>query len=285
MRGLSSRFLDSLQNGHLAPLTRVVRQDKDLDLAIRKDYLNIYFKGNSLLKLEEHASGYRPHVDPKFLDGAILAPLDDETSAERFVDMIPSIKSRIIRVCGSSLETEYEQLVIRANNREPRSASEYFIVDRQYATGAGERFDLIACCWPRAGRRSGQTVSPCVLEVKFALNNDIGEVDAQLARYYAAIAPRAAEFAEECETVFRQKLALGLYDQPPYRLAAMKTLRFAREIEHFQFALVLVDYNPHSALFDESRLKALPFARQVRLFRMGFAMWQHDSASLAGSPN
>ena len=61
---------------------------------------------------------------------------------------------------------------------------------------------------------------------------------------------------------------------PANRLEAMKTLTFAREIDHFQFVVILVDYNPKSKLFGRSQLAALPFANQVRIFRSGFAMWE-----------
>ncbi len=53
----------------------------------------------------------------------------------------------------------------------------------------------------------------------------------------------------------------------------METLTFAREIEQFQFILILVDYNPHSLKFNEEKIKNLPFADQVLIFNTGFAMW------------
>ncbi len=228
MRQLSSSFMDCLQNGFLAPLVQRVQKDKDLNLEIRKDYLNIYFKGCSLLRLEEARPGlYRPHVHEKYLDGMVLGDFVDAAVVGHFLAALPSLKDSVIMHSKPSLEIEYEQLIIRANNREMRNSSEYFIVDRQYATGGTDRFDLIGCFWPRDCRRRGQEVAPCILEVKFALNGDIGTVHEQLARYYRAVEARADKFAEECETVFRQKLALGLYEQPPGRLEAMKTLTFA----------------------------------------------------------
>jgi hypothetical protein len=269
--------MECLLQGFLAPLRQRILQDKDLDLEIRDKYLNIYYKGNSLLRLAEVRSGfYHPSVDAKFLDGNVLADFTDDQAVANFLAMIPPIKENIIRVCPSSIEAEYEQMIIRANNREMRNAGEYFIVDRQYATGGRDRFDLIGCFWPHNGRRRGQVVAPCILEVKFALNSDIGVVHEQLERYYSAVAPRAAEFAEECETVFRQKLALGLYEQPANRLEAMKTLVFARDIAQCQFVLVLVDYNPNSVKLGLDKLAELPFAAQIRVFRSGFAMWQPD---------
>ncbi len=77
------------------------------------------------------------------------------------------------------------------------------------------------------------------------------------------------------ETVFRQKLELGLFNQSRERLAAMKTLRFSQDVKSYEFILLLIDYNPHSQILARERLRALPFADQVRVFEGGFAMWRN----------
>ena len=53
MRRLSQTFMDCLTTGFLAPLRDCVADDADLNLEIRANYLNVYYKGNSLLKLSE----------------------------------------------------------------------------------------------------------------------------------------------------------------------------------------------------------------------------------------
>ncbi len=103
---------------------------------------------------------------------------------------IPRIKTNILKH-GTSLEIEYEQLIIRANNLEARNNSEYFIVDRQYSVPEG-RFDLTGMYWKAKGRKKYQTVQPCLMEVKFALNDDIKDVHQQLEKYYEAINQRPA---------------------------------------------------------------------------------------------
>ena len=106
-----------------------------------------------------------------------------------------------------------------------------------------------------------------------ALKKEIQDIHEQLSRYYQAIQGKAAEIAEELETIFRQKLELGLFDMPANRLDAMETLTFSRDIDQFLFVVILVDYNPKSKLFGRGQLTTLPFANQVRIFRSGFAMW------------
>jgi hypothetical protein len=114
------------------------------------------------------------------------------------------------------------------------------------------------------------------MEIKFALNKDIRDVHEQLARYYEPIKNNAAQIAEELESVFRQKLELNLFDQEAKRLKAMKTLIFSRDIEDFQFIIVLVDYNQNSTLLNLESIGKLPFANQIKIFYTGFGMWYHN---------
>jgi hypothetical protein len=60
------------------------------------------------------------------------------------------------------------------------------------------------------------------------------------------------------------------------RINAMKTLTFSRDINKFQFILVLVDYNENSKLLDLTSLENLPFASQIKVFHAGFGMWHHN---------
>mgnify|MGYP001102406019 FL=1 len=277
MRKLSDTFLQDLKSGFLSGLMARVRQDIDLDLEIRQDYLNIYYKGNSLLKLQEICPGqYRVVIHPKLSGNTQFQDLTGQATADLFLAQIPQIKENILQHGKSSLEIEYEQLIIRANNCESRNNSEYFIVDRQVTAGKAGRFDLTGFYWPRKGRRRDQVVSACLFEVKFALNRDIQDVHQQLERYYQAVKERPDEIAAQTQTMLRQKLELGLFKQPPERLAALKTLTLSPDLNNYRFILLLVDYNPNSQLFARSTLARLPFASQVRVLHTGFALWDSN---------
>lgn len=52
VRAISQSFLETWTNGHLKPLLEYVRKDPDLDLFLRGEWVNIYFKGASLLRLK-----------------------------------------------------------------------------------------------------------------------------------------------------------------------------------------------------------------------------------------
>jgi len=247
---------------------RTVKDDHDLNLEIRNNFINLYYKGHSLLKISETGGlQYRVNVHEKFRDGLDLpTDLDNVDSVNQFIRTIPALKQNITKIGSHSLEIEYEQMIIRANNYEPKNASEYFIVDRQYVDHQS-RFDLTGFYWPSRGRRKNQEVAMCLMEVKFGLNTDIADVHTQLDRYYETIKPKTANIAEEGETILKQKLALGLYDQSPERLAAMETLSFAKDISGFQFVLILVDFNPFSKILNIETLKKLSFADQLEYSR------------------
>ena len=280
MRKLSDNFFNCLKSGFLSRITEAVKQDPDLDLEIREGYINVYYKGNSLLKLTGTKSQYKVQIEKKFLKGVDLSLSLHEDTVEQFTKNIPFLKQNIVKYGKRSLETEYEQMIIRANNFESRSNTEYLIIDRQSANKDG-RFDLTGIFWDRNHRRKKQEVPISLMEVKFALNTDIKDVHQQLTRYYDFIKSNTAKIAEEMQEVFRQKLELGLYKHSPEQIEALKTLSFSKDINQFQFILILVDYNPNSKKLNLENLAKLPFANQVRILFGGFAMWQQNVKPLS----
>jgi hypothetical protein len=71
---LSKEFLDDLVNpcGLLRPLLERIKEDHTLMLAIRNNWINIYYRGGSALKVEvckRHGSGYTATFDDNFNRG------------------------------------------------------------------------------------------------------------------------------------------------------------------------------------------------------------------------
>ena len=69
MRGLSQQFMDDLNTGVLAALRERVLADRSLCLEIRDDYVNVYYRGGSLLKLSTGPGGYVAFFEPKYAKG------------------------------------------------------------------------------------------------------------------------------------------------------------------------------------------------------------------------
>ena len=273
MRKLSDTFINQLKTGFLSKIIEYVRNDPDINFEIRDNYFNLYFKGHFLLNLREKGSHiYLVRIHPK-IKGDIDIPLilDCKMAVKKYIRSISNLKTNILSLGKQSLEMEYEQMIIRANNSEKRINSEYFILDRQFAIG-GNRIDLMGFYWPSAGRRKNQVVDMCLMEVKFGLNTDIAEIHEQLSKYYKAIWSKASNIAQEGEIILKQKLKLGLFNQSTARNNAMKTLKISSDISNFQFIIFLIDFNPYSTIYKSEKINSLSFADQIRIVHSGFAL-------------
>lgn len=281
MRRLSENFINQLKTGFLSKILQLAIDDYDICFDIRKDYINLYYKGHSLLKLtEDKPEYYSVDIHSKFIDDLrIPSNLINAETTQQFLDSVPYLKRNIQKVSNRSLEIEYEQMIIRANNYEMHNNTEYFIIDRQYAN-SDARFDLIGFFWKRNRRRKYQEVDLCLMEVKLALNHDISSIHDQLDRYYKSVMANASSIVDEASTVLTQKLELGLFRQSPERLEAMKTLKISKDVSRFQFIVFLIDYNPHSKLFVIEKLRSLSFSDQIKIFNGGFALWQKNLKDL-----
>jgi hypothetical protein len=266
--------MHDLKEGLLSPLRAAIAADRDLLLEIRREKINVYFKGHSLLALERKSAGYSITLNESFRKASdIPSRWSDSGDTERFVAAIPSLKTKVLARGRGGSEIEYEQLLIRANNGEARLNTEYFIIDRQIVTQDKKgRFDLVALHWPR-GRKPDQKVCLALLEVKYGLNNDIKQLHRQLKGYYDSVKADLEGLCDEAEGLLQQKLELGLFAGARGRLAALGTLEIVRDIRRVHFGIVLVDYNPGSKLLDIEVLRGLPFAEQVVLFHVGFGLW------------
>lgn len=94
MRHISETFLNCLKSGFLSEVTEAVRRDHDLNLEIRESYINICYKGNSLLKLTEVGSLplYKSKIHQKFLEGITVSLVLNDSTATEFVKCEPTIR-------------------------------------------------------------------------------------------------------------------------------------------------------------------------------------------------
>ena len=60
MRKLSEKFMGDLvdSDGVLYPILARVKKDHTLMLAIRENFINIYYRGGNILNLKEHNKGF-----------------------------------------------------------------------------------------------------------------------------------------------------------------------------------------------------------------------------------
>lgn len=259
MRGLSDEFMHDLQQGLLAPLRKRVIADQSLCLEIRQDYVNIYYRGGNLLRVERGNSGYVAFFDRKYAAAAeqplltLPSPsLREHSDVLAWLAAIPFVKLAMDLYLGRYLkeEREIQQLIVRDNNFGAVARStDYYFCDIEYANGHG-RFDMVAVHWPSTSserkRQNGRRLA--LVEVKYgdgALDGPAG-LHAHITSINAFLQePRnLVSLKIEMSTVFNQKLALNLID------CQKNLIEFSDEPP--LLLLVLANHDP-----DKSRLRKL----------------------------
>ena len=278
---LTPKFKHDLQEGILAPLLDLVKKDRDLLLEIRFGYIDLYFKGNGLIKIQPLApesSEYAITSHEKFLPGAPLDSLKTEAN-EDLIKEIPCIKHRIATHKSYASEIEIEHFLIRMNNREPGVNSEYFAVDRQGVYGENnDKIDVLGVCWPRVNHTTFAKLDLCVMEVKFAMGSKVGEIACQLERYHKILSADIQRVAGDAQALLREKIDLGLLGSDK-RLKKLKKLEISDRMDDVRCVIVLAEQNPYSESLDPRSLSSVLF-RRIEIFRVGFGLWSCDAYRL-----
>lgn len=224
MRALSADFLHDLEGGLLQPMLDRVRQDNTLMISIRDGYINIYYRGGNILRLEEKKKGlYKAFFDLRYIKTSVKTPelpesLKTSEHVKEWIDAFPALKQTmdVSFSINSKPEREFQQLVARENNCSTISnESEYFISDIEASdSGLGARFDMLAIRWPAAQRRNRSKCRAAFIEMKYGDGalagtaglikhlEDIGELIADGIRY--------KDILLTMETQFNQLDRLGL---------------------------------------------------------------------------
>ncbi len=181
-RIISNEFVADLKQGILSSLLARVKEDDTLMLALRGGYINIYYRGGNLLKIEKKEN-YKASFDTNYCRGDFPVPiqLPDFTSsipisnkhdADKLVDAVPALKHAMDRYFVTQKhkpEREFQQLVARENNSSTISnETEYFIVDIEVAGVLPHaRFDMLAVRWMRNERKKQGSLVPVLIEMKY----------------------------------------------------------------------------------------------------------------------
>jgi hypothetical protein len=177
-RKLSVEFLDDLKNtnGLLYPILERIKKDHTLMLAIRDNYINIYYRGGNLLKVNKQGvNSYQPSFDDQYNKYGKTIPILPTTikcqaDAKTWVDEFPRLKEIMdiyFAKYGKS-EREFQQVVARENNNSVISnESEYFISDIEFADPGNARFDMLAIYWSTSQRKNGHKCRAALIEMKY----------------------------------------------------------------------------------------------------------------------
>lgn len=254
MRGLTNNFITHLRSGLLDQISDLVKLDSTLCLEIRENYINIYYRGGNIIKIEENRGLYKASFDRKYLDknatkvSHLPCILNNSDDVGVWLNAVPFLKHEMDLWfgCRSKDEREFQQLMLRENNfGNSAKGTDYFICDIEYANHTG-RFDLVAVKWPStsAHRKNNKSLRLAFIEMKYLDNALTG--NAGLCKHIEDINTFLAKddnlenIKEEMKLVFNQKLELGL-------------IKNQKPIESFsnekpEFILALINHDPASSI-------------------------------------
>ena len=195
----------------------------ELDLRLRDNYFNLYYKGNSLAKIVSRKNDYEVSIHKKFIEAVLEADkrfkINRSQNSEYCsiccsADILPALfqnkyldkMCRNIKKVNYSEEITFEQMLITDNS----DRSDLIIIDRQVTeTGMDGKLDLL-------GLRQRKDNHFCfeVIEVKLGNNKELAhDVGKQLGRYIKHIESSIESWACSYKKMYRQMRILGLFEQ------------------------------------------------------------------------
>jgi hypothetical protein len=275
MRGLSEIFINELKSKteFLQPILKLVQDDSTLCLEIRKNYINIYYRGGNILKIEEKGGSFNTWFDRNYLDEsktrvsndlpALLVGSDD---IKKWINAVPFLKHEMDLWFGAhpKNEREFQQLMLRENNfGNSAKSTDYFICDIEYTQpNTNWRFDLIAVNWPSSSeeRKNDKNLGLAFIEMKYldnALTGNAG-IKKHIEDINSFLGERdnLSNIKKEMKKVFNQKLELGLINN-------QKTIEsFSDNKPEYIFALA--NHDPASSRL-KTELQTLPPCQDAEL--------------------
>lgn len=223
-RLLNPSFIADLTNGKLKHILDFVHMDDTLDLQIRDNYVNIYYRGGNVLKIKQAGTKYSFHFDEKYLNipGASTQVSLKLPNSEADCFLYFSLAKQIMDVYFTihrKEEREYQQMVVRENNYSSiANSTDYFIVDIEYDNHNNARFDLIALEWPSISSHrklaSGYRPKLHVIEMKYgdgALEGSAGmKKHCNDFKSFFNDVNNKTNFTDEMTQLFQQKRELNL---------------------------------------------------------------------------
>jgi len=228
-RYLSEEFLESFLVDFKNLIKIVVNSYGELDLAIRDNSLNLYYKGNSLAQISPRKNHrYEISIHRKFFVGTIADNeefYDERKESGYYIRLIVSQnkparrllqKSHVNQFCSRVNAVNYGEEIVfeQALITDNMDRKDWIIIDRQISDSVlrGKRLDLLAL--KQVKRNIYQFI---VLEVKLGKNPELKEkVADQLYGYVQHIQKHIRDYQNCYQLNYAQKKELGLLDAVPF---------------------------------------------------------------------
>jgi hypothetical protein len=256
-RKLSKEFMDAFRSGgKLFPILKWVQEDDTLDLEIRDDYVNIYYRGGNLIRITRKNDSFEFFFDQEYDKSKKLQVPLPTAKVTDWIEKIPAIKEAMDKyfTAHKKEEREFQQLVVRENNNSSiANSTDYFIIDIEYdnqAEKSKSRFDLIALKWESDGSiRKNQKGTPCLAFIEMKYSKDALAGTSGMANHLKGFQEYVKEVGKlviikEMTDIFAQKRMLNLipslkHNKNPIAADAIS--------EDFEYIFLLANHNPESS--------------------------------------
>lgn len=225
-RYLSEKVYERFLKDYKFLFNKIKESDGELDLKLRDDYFNLYYKGYSLAKIELRNTPYKISINKKFSSGVYekdsrFGKCTDKNDYQCFsIDanllhafLQNKYMKRLfsnIKEVNSGAEVTFEQMLITDNiERE-----DFFIIDRQISetTLKRKRLDLLAI-----KQNKDNKYHFVVLEVKLGNNKELKkEVGKQLDSYKKHIDQHFHEWKDCYEKNYQQMKKTNIFEKPHF---------------------------------------------------------------------
>lgn len=228
---ISESFVYDLKEGCLCKILKYVKADSTLQFEIRKNYINIYYRGGSLIKIKEISENlYNAYFDKNYItsndsEGVIIQCIEDIDSIEKtrkLIEFIPKIKQqmdfwmKLKKPDGG--EREYKHIVAKENNSgNVGKYSDYFICDIEYTGHLNKeedyKFDMIGVKWPAnsKSRENNDSLSLCIIGMKHNEYEDFNITNYSSKIYEFIICEeKLNRLKEDIKEIYNIKSQLGL---------------------------------------------------------------------------
>jgi len=226
VRSINDKHFDRFLKDFKFLFSRIRDEKGELDLRLRNDYFNLYYKGNSLAKVRVEKVPYKIMINSKFTHEGLGKISDSNTDSQYYTysvspDYLHSFFSKVnIQKSLAAIKKEHyneelslEQMLIADNlNR-----NDFFVIDRQVQGGAlgGSRIDLLAL--RRQLPEQGNDYQFLIIEIKLGNNPELYEkVGVQLKKYKDIFIDHFDEFKECYERTYYQMKQTGVLSAPSF---------------------------------------------------------------------
>lgn len=267
-RLLSTTFITDLLDGRLGELLEYVKCDNSLDIEIRENYINIYYRGGNALKVTELSpNNYAYHFDNEYLKIAkfiSVETIDLYKSNSAWNKYFPLVKQAMDFYFTKSCkeEREFQQLVVRENNYSSFSNStDYFILDIEYDNHKNARFDIVAIEWESnaSARKLIRNCRPKLVVIEMKYGDGALKGTAGMTKHindfekFISNPQDIDEFKEEMLGVFSQKRQLGVIPCLASNENSNPITQFADGLE---MMFLIANHDPASSIL-QSELDAI----------------------------